>query len=206
MIVVIPTLVIGSGSSAGVGEAQNTTVAVAAASSYTHYVTVHNTPETLTVEVPAEWTEVDEGRWTFGGTDVGIYLAASPRLGSFLTQGRRTSPGVFIGASDVLAARFPGTALLDADRAVRGKACRSDGRKGYTDPFYQGSTETYSLCDIGKTRNLVTVARSGDGKHVFLVWVNVVSDADLDAARRVLDSFQLLGEVNDDEHGHEESN
>jgi serine protease Do len=205
VVLSIPTLAVGLGGDKGVGTEQNASVDAAAAA-YTRYVTVHNTPETLTVEVPAEWTEVDEGPWKFRGADVGIYLAVSPQLGNFMTQGRRTAPGVFIGASDVLAARYPGVGLLDADKSTRGKACRSDGRKGYADSFYQGGTENYSLCDIGKTRNVVTVARSGDGKHVLLVWVNVVTDADLAAAQRVLASFQLLGEVNDDEHGHGDSN
>ena len=162
------------------------------------FVTIENQDETMTMRVPAAWKDVSEGQWLYHGVEAGYYLTASTNLADF--QAGKSAPGVFMGVFANYTKRTV-AALLDTEKLDVAKRCRFTGRKAYRDPFYVGYMDDYTNCVGGKQRSLVNVVQSGDGSTVVLR-VNVASDADIAVANQIFASFQVLGNVNEHDHGH----
>lgn len=162
------------------------------------FVTIENQDETMTVQVPATWVDVSQGPWTYHGVNVGYFLSASTNLADF--QAGRAAPGVFMGVFSGHAKRNA-SALLDTEKRDVGKRCSVSGRNPYNDKFYVGNVDNYVQCGGSRQRSLVSVVQSGDGSTV-LLRVNVKSDADVAVANRILASFQVLGNVDEHDHGH----
>ena len=162
------------------------------------FVTIENQDETMTLQVPAGWSDVSQGPWMYHGVHVGYFLTASTNLADF--QAGRAAPGVFMG---VFSGNFKRSvaSLLDTEKVDVGKRCKLTGRKAYKDKFYIGNIDDYSQCGISQQRELVSVVQSGNGSTV-LLRVNVASDADVAAANQIFASFQVLGHVDDHDHGH----
>ena len=162
------------------------------------FVTIENRDETMTLQVPATWRDISQGPWVYHGAEVGHFVSASVNLADF--KGGRKGPGVFMG----VLANTPSpsvSALLDTEKLDVGKVCKATGRRAYKDNFYNGETDTYAQCGSSKQRSFVTVVRSGDGSIV-LLRVNVASDADLPIVNRIFETFQVLGDANEHDHGH----
>jgi hypothetical protein len=145
----------------------------------------------LTLRVPAGWSDTESARWTYGGRDVGVYVAAAPNLGAFY---RMEGPGVFVGASEPLAQSHGVAGLLAAEQALHAGRCRHDGPIPYADAFYQGSHDAFTAC-VGGHDRLVTAALGQGGRHVVLVRAVVASEADRAAAARVFASVQVRGQL-----------
>lgn len=163
-----------------------------------HFVTIENQDETMTLQVPATWVDVSQGRWTYHGVKVGYFLTASTNLSDF--RAGRAAPGVFMGVFSGHAKRSI-SGLLDTEKIDAGKRCTATGRTTYTDQFYIGNIDTYVQCGGSGQRSLVSVVQSGDGSTV-LLRVNVQSDVDIAVATKIFASFQVLGNVDEHDHGH----
>ena len=164
------------------------------------FVTIENQDETMTLQVPAAWTDVSQGAWTVHGVHVGYFLSASTNLADF--QAGRSAPGVFMGVYSGHAKRST-SALLDTEKIDISKRCSLTGRKAYKDQFYVGNVDDYTRCGGSRQRSLVSVVQSGDGSTV-LLRVNIASDADVPIANQIFASFQVLGDVDEHDHGHGE--
>jgi hypothetical protein len=171
----------------------------AAPAAYSRYVTIGNADETVSFQAPAEWADIEFGDWQYQGGVVGKYLAASTSLADL--RGGKAVPGVVIGVFDAPQGRSV-DGLLGTEGRGLGSRCTPNGRRGYADPFYTGSTDTYVRCGAGKHTVRVTAQRSGDGRSLALIVVNVVSAVDAEAADKVLATFQVLGDVEEHDHGH----
>ena len=162
------------------------------------FTTIQNQDETMTMQVPRAWRDVTEGAWTYHGVHVGYFLSASTNLADF--QAGRPAPGVFMGVFSGHVKRNVAS-LLDTEKVDFGRRCKLTGRKAYKDQFYVGNTDDYAQCGGSQQRALVSVVQSGDGSTV-LLRVNVASDADVAAAKQIFASFQVLGNVDEHDHGH----
>lgn len=190
--------VLGAATIAGLTQPQDSTPVKAERVSDDRFVTIQNRDETMTLQVPAAWRDVSQGPWLYHGVEVGYFLTASTNLADF--QGGRPAPGVFMGVfADP--ANSSMSRLLDTEKLDVEKRCRSVGRSAYKDNFYIGNIDDYEQCGGGKQRSLVSVVRSGDGSTV-LLRVSIASGADLATVNRVFESFQVLGDVNEGDHGH----
>ncbi len=169
--------------SSGAGESS------APAYEYTTLVDIENA---IQFEVPTAWDDTDDSTWLFDDEVVGSALSASPNYDDFLNT--YDTPGVFFGASEVLAERFTVDSLLDRFKGNNDELdCTYEGRDSYEDALYTGFYDYYSDCgDIGSTI-IDLVAEPED--QSFLMWLNiqVVDDADLDALDHILNSFQVIG-------------
>ena len=165
----------------------------AAAPAY-EYVTLTDDEDAIQIEVPTVWDDTDGSTWEFDNELVGSALSAAPNYDDFLNT--YDVPGVFFGASGVLAERFTVDSLLDRFKGNNeGLDCVYEGRDTYEDALYTGSYDYYSDCgDIGSTI-IDLVAEPED--QSFLMWLNiqVVDDADLDALDHILNSFQVIGQL-----------
>ena len=152
--------------------------------SYT-YVTVNDDSGALTVEIPAEWSDVDGSAWVDNGETIGAGLRAAPSLDNFYNSW--TEPGMIFGASSTLAQSMNEQVLLE--EFDYSDSCTKEGRYDYADPLYTGLYEVWSNCGGTDSLYVVVTAVPEARNYVILVTVQIVSDADLDALDHVLNSF-----------------
>jgi serine protease Do len=164
-----------AGSNAGTGR-----------TTYSRYTRVTDDHEMLTVNIPYEWRDIDMGPWMYQGEDVGVFIAASTDLDKF--YGRQREPGVFIGAM-----RASPEAILAVEQNAHSRHCKKSGRFNYKDPFYAGLYDLYTDCiRRGGHQYIVAAAAPADGAYLILIRISVVSQADLEAATKIFESFQMV--------------
>jgi hypothetical protein len=165
---------------------------------YSGYVTVKDDSEAITVDVPTAWNDVETGRWMYRGRDVGVFIAASADLQAF--NSRKPEPGVFIGVSHTLAHEGNDQGILNFEQNGHAQGCKRQGRSNYKDPFYAGQSDLYVQCAAGGRNRMVVVALPANREWLILLRITAKSDADLQAATKIFQTFQVLGDPEHDEH------
>ena len=139
----------------------------------------------LTLDVPAEWSEVDGSAWESDGQVIGLSVTAAPNLNDFYnTWG---TPGVTFNATDQL--DFTVDELLDAFDFSGD--CTQNERTEYSDAVYAGKYDVWTNCGGTGTLLVVLVAEPADQSYLALITVQVVTDADLDALDTIFNTFIL---------------
>lgn len=152
---------------------------------YANYTYVTDNSGLLSIEIPTEWSDVDGSPWTTNdGEVVGLAVQAAPNLNNY--NNSWTTPGVFFGASEEFNV-FTTEELLDFYDFS--DSCMFSGRDSYQDPVYTGVYDVWADCGGTGTLIVVVSVEPADGSYRAVVLVQVVSDADLDALDRILDSF-----------------
>ncbi|NCC32816.1 MAG: serine protease [Chloroflexia bacterium] len=161
--------------------------------SYDAFEQITDVNELLIVEVPTSWSDVSSGTWNFAGRQMerSVGLTAAPDIDAFINTW--DSPGVFIGASQQLAQEMSVTDLLDQNSFSQ--SCTYEGRDSYSDGLYTGFFDTWTNCGGTDTVLLVVAFEPEDGSFLGLVQVQVVTEADLEALDRILDTFIVIGEL-----------
>ena len=157
--------------------------------SYSDYVLIADDYGILEVEVPQEWNEVDGSAWIVDDEEIGASVSASSDLDSF--NNSFDTPGLFFGASNVLVAEYDPNSFLDV--VSWADECTLDGRYEYDDGYYMGFYDLYVDCGDSLASIVNIAATPEDGS--FLVWVigQLLSDADVDAFSRIIETFQVVG-------------
>jgi serine protease Do len=164
---------------------------------YPSYRTLTDEYEAIKLRVPAVWKDVETGRWSYEGRDVGAFIAASRDLDAL--YGGRAEAGVFVGASRVLAQQYKPEDVLARELTSYAGKCRHGGRYTYVDPFYTGAYDSYSACSGGLNMLVVAVVPAQQ-QYLILLRIAVVSRADVEAMARILDSFQVVDQLDSDHH------
>jgi hypothetical protein len=165
-------------------------------SSYSGYTMITDNEEKIKVQVPLEWGDIETGTWTFKGKNTGVFLAASTNLGEFYST--RAQPGLLIGVSRSLAQTYDKDGLLGLEKRDL-RQCAHKGRFDYQNQFYSGKYDHFTNCS-GKPGWLIFTTASADGKSLILIRIAVVSEADLEAVNTIINTFQVLGDPERDEH------
>lgn len=165
---------------------------------YSAYTRITDNAESISVSVPVEWSDIDTGPWTYNGRSSGIFLSASTDLSRFNANG--SAPGVLIGVSSSLARTSGKDQLLGAERADFSRRCIYKGNFNFQGLFYNGSYDNYSNCSSGGSDLLVFTTTSADRKLLIMLRIAIQSDADLEAASKILETFQVLGNPETDSH------
>jgi serine protease Do len=157
-----------------------------------NYTAVTDDSGALTVEVPAEWSDTRGAFWEFEGSDAGASVLASPNVGAFLSSW--DEPGVFFGASDTLLQEYGVEGLLDY---YQPEGCESAGpREDYDVGKFRGKSDLWVNCGgQGGATLLMVAATPEDRSFVTFVQIQIVSEADLEAAKRILQTFDVPGEL-----------
>jgi hypothetical protein len=152
---------------------------------YSDYVEISDDSGTLKVTVPIEWADINGAAWVRDDEEVGFAVSASSDLAAY--NNSWTTPGTFFGASTSLTAQHdPGSLLDTIDLSGN---CTYDGRLEYANPLYAGMYDLYTNCG-GEGSTFVNLAVIPPyGSALLMVQVQLVSDADLEALNRILDSF-----------------
>lgn len=164
--------------------------------SYTGYTAVQDDFQAITVEVPQSWADVDGRAWFDGDDVIGASIYAAPDLDGFLNTW--TQPGVIFNASDDLARLGGYVQLLDIISSDFRGVCELDGRYDYDDGYYRGAFDYFVKCGgPGGADFLILSAVPIDDPTAFLILVEVqiLSSADLDAADRILATFDVVGSL-----------
>jgi serine protease Do len=152
---------------------------------YTNYVSVTDDSGLLTLEVPAEWSDVDGSAWESDGQPIGLSVTAAPSLNDYYNSW--TTPGVTFNATDQLDLTVD--ELLDAFDFS--SDCTPGTRTEYSDSVYTGKYDVWSNCGGTDTLLVVLVAEPADQSYLALITVQVVTDADLDALDTIFNTFIL---------------
>lgn len=160
---------------------------------YDGYEQITDVNELLIVEVPTSWIDVSSGTWNFADRELerSVGMTAAPDIDAFINTW--DSPGVFIGASQQLAQEMSVTDLLDQNSFSQ--SCTYEGREDYSDGLYTGFFDTWTNCGGTETVLIVVAFEPEDGSFLGLVQVQVVTEADLEALDRILDTFIVVGEL-----------
>ncbi len=162
---------------------------------YSDYVWVYDDFNSLRMQVPAEWDQIDGSPW-YGLSDeiVGGGITAAPDL-----DGYRTTwdvPGVAFSVSDDYARQIGYLQLLDEFQSTYLEQCEYDGRYDYEDSLYRGKYDLFIKCGgPGGPTQFQLAAVSIEDQFDFLIHLEatIVSDADWDAIDAILNSFEVVG-------------
>jgi serine protease Do len=161
--------------------------AAGGATSYDSYTTITDANGTLTVDVPATWTDGDlESLWEFDGVLVGSAIGAAEDYAGFVNTW--DEPGMFFGASSLLVDEG-WTVESMLDRTDFSDSCDYAGRFDYTDPLYTGRYDMWVDCGSSGSRLIEVASAPESGSPLLLVQVQVISDADLEALDTILNTF-----------------
>jgi len=154
------------------------------------YSEVYDDDGLLVMEIPTAWSDVDGSGWVFNDELVGNAIFAAPDLDGYYTSWE--VPGVFFGASSVLASQInPGDLLDWVDFS---EECAYDGQYAYEDVVYTGSYDVWTNCGGTGSMFVVLEAYPEGGEFVILVQMQIVSDADLEAFDKILGSFYVFAD------------
>jgi len=156
------------------------------------YVSITDDSGAIAMEVPQEWSDVNGSAWVLEDEVVGVAISAASNLDDF--HDTYSMPGVFFGASRVLAQTYDEASFLET-LPDYSEGCTYDGRYEYEDPLYTGLYDVYTDCgEVGSV--LIDVVAVPDHR-AFIIWVEiqVATEEDLDALDRILDTFEVVGEL-----------
>lgn len=156
------------------------------------YVSITDDSGAIAMEVPQEWSDVNGSAWVLEDEVVGVAICAASNLDDF--HDTYSMPGVFFGASRVLAQTYDEASFLET-LPDYSEGCTYDGRYEYEDPLYTGLYDVYTDCG-GVGSVLIDVVAVPDHR-AFIIWVEiqVATEEDLDALDRILDTFEVVGEL-----------
>ncbi len=155
---------------------------------YTDYVRITDDSEALVMEVPKEWDEVDGSPWTLdSGEVIGAKLTAQP-------TGASDGPLVYLAAAQTDPEQFDADALLDQNTFK--ETCKTyEGRSDYADQVYTGRVDKFSGCGANNSVTFVVIAAPEDRSYFTLMMVVALTDADLQAADRAFNTFEVVGDL-----------
>jgi serine protease Do len=153
---------------------------------YDSYVSLADSENILTVDVPQAWSDVDtQSLWGDGQTVYGVGIWASTDYAAW--DSGWDTPGMFFGASATLASTETVDSLID--QHDYSSECGYDGRYDYSDELYSGVYDVWTNCGGGDTLFIDLAAETAGSEVLMNVQVVVVTDADLEALDYVLNTF-----------------
>jgi hypothetical protein len=158
--------------------------------SYTDYQLVTDSTGTLQLEIPVEWDSYDlDGFVDDTGTTSGIGVGGSPDEAAFDTTW--SVPGVRFLAQPYSETTYP--EYLEA--ASYPSACTDGGTSDYDDGLYTGQAQVWEDCGGIGTTYVVIAASDADNTVDVVVSIQIVTEADLEAAEQIVNTFQVVGPV-----------
>lgn len=178
----------GSGSSGGTSPTPTPTPSAS-------YVTITDNSNTLSIQVPASWTDVASGPWSANGTNVGPGLMAAPNINDFATTW--TTPGLFFAASRTLAQTYNETTILDDPTIGLNYSdyCTHQGRQDYTTSSYTGKVDIWNSCGGINASIVILSLMPPDKSYLMILLVQVTEGTPAADVEAILNSFQVIGSL-----------
>jgi len=155
-------------------------------SGYSSYVSVTDDSGVLGVKVPAEWSDVQGSALTLDDGTTLPQILASSDLATY--ESSYSIPGMEFVA--LVGGGTTPDSMLDA--IGPSDECTSDGREDYDDGLYAGRIEYWVSCGGSGTQVVTIAAEPAGGEFLAVLFVQIVSDADLDALDQIVQTFQVI--------------
>jgi serine protease Do len=160
---------------------------------YSEYVSVTDDLGAIQMEVPSTWVEVDGAPYEGINGAAFASIWAAPNIQEFNESWG--TPGVKFNVTGEKEKVGGHVQMLEAYRSTPFLAnCTLDDRYEYNDGVYRGFFDYYEQC--GGTSDyliLAAVPIQDVGDILVFVEIQIVSQADLDAADRILQTFNIVG-------------
>jgi len=154
---------------------------------YPNFVTITDDSGTISVDVPAEWTDVLGATWFNENIELGPGLSASTDREAWLNTWE--VPGVFVGASEALLAEYGSAEAYLADFAGFSD-CQDEATGDYDDGLYVGVYSIYEGCgDTGATFARVIAVPTETADYLIRFEFQAIADRDFDALDVALSTF-----------------
>ena len=153
---------------------------------YDGYTELVDDTGTIQVKVPTAWSDTDTAP---SGEDEWPYVLASADIDGVISDW--TTPGVFVVHQSTAGSEQDELDAQD-DRVDLTGTCQAMQSFEYDDGSYTGLAELWTGCASDQAAELV-ISTSVDGDHL-LAMVQMLTEADIDAAIRVIETFSFTGE------------
>lgn len=173
------------------GSTSNTTISATSS----EYVWVYDDYESMRMQVPAEWDQIDGTPWYIDNQVVGGGITAASDVQGFYDNW--SYPGVMLAASDDLASQLGYVELLNEYQAY-GDGCEYVGRYDYEDELYRGKYDLFEKCGgPGGSTFFQLVAVSKQDQFAYLIHLEMVitDESHWDALDQVLATFEIVGQL-----------
>lgn len=160
-------------------------------SGYSSYVTVTDNTQSLQVNAPLEWNDIDGTQLV---DDYGDIIGPSISMSSSLADynGTWSTPGAFIFATG----QFGVSDYLDVATNNLSGSCDFVSSDSFSDGDYEGYLDHYTACGGIADYLVLAVAPSFDPQAYMVgVEVQILSDADWEAADYLFASFDVIGQI-----------
>lgn len=158
---------------------------------YTQYQTLVDDLGGLTVDVPADWFDVDTTPLEFEDGTQSPYIAAATSLQGFFET--YEAPGMVM-------TKLPAIAPADIEATIAELAASSsggcevdNGLTDYDDGIFVGQYRLWSECGGVGAVYVGLVANSINGVEAVAIGVQLVTEADFEALDAIFNSFNVLG-------------
>jgi serine protease Do len=159
---------------------------LAAGESYDDYVTLIDDTNTISVDVPAAWTDTDLVPADVDGVPI-PWIQASPDIDEFDTSYR--VPGMVFAALPTTRS----TTELLAEFAPTAGECVDEGVEPYSDSRFVGEIQVWGECAGRDAAYVVLISELiAGGEFKFLTIVQAVTSADVEALEVILETFNTL--------------
>jgi hypothetical protein len=159
------------------------------------YIWVYDEYESMRMQVPAEWNDVDGTPWYIDNEVVGGGITAAPDVQGFYDNW--AYPGVMLAASDDLASQLGYVELLNDFQDI-GDGCEYVGRYDYEDALYRGKYDLFEKCGGpgGSTFfQLVAVSRQDQFAYLIHLQTVITEESHWDILDQVLATFEVVGQL-----------
>ncbi len=159
------------------------------------YIWVYDDYESMRMQVPGTWNDIDGTPWYIDNEVVGGGITAAPDVQGFYDNW--AYPGVMLAASDDLASQLGYVELLNEYQAY-GEGCEYVGRFDYEDALYRGKYDLFEKCGGpgGSTFfQLVAVSRQDQFAYLIHLQMVITEESHWDVLDQTLASFEVVGQL-----------
>jgi len=162
---------------------------------YSDYVVVQDDYAAIQMEVPSSWTDVNGTPFTSDNGADWAAITAAPNLDEF--RNSWGTPGVIFNVTADKEKVGGHLQMLQATRSATFlQDCQLDDRYDYNDGYYRGAFDYYTRCGGTTDYMILAAVPIQEGTNVLIfVEVQIVSQADLDAADHILATFDIVGNL-----------
>ena len=153
------------------------------------FVTVTDDAGIVSVEVPADWADVDGSSYTDEQGVEWARIAASSDLAAYRSSW--ATPGLEVTASAEALSTASIDDILAANETVPSASCTEEGRDAYDDGYYTGTYSLWTDCGDAGAGYLVVAATDSAMTHAIVIQVQANSDEDIAAVDRALGSVYV---------------
>ena len=157
------------------------------------FMSIVDDTDTIAVNVPESWSDVQSKPWDLGDGPIGDALVAAPDVQDF--NDKWDVPGVFIAVSEEMGSSLEVAEVLDSSDWK--DDCTYDDRYDYTTENLEGAYDVWTDCGAIEGSQFVVLAAKpvGAATPLIYLYMGIPTTDDAPAFGEVLNSLAIAGAV-----------